>query len=505
MYNFTVKRMDAGLKSKKLWRFWICTCIASPILLSCQSRVNLVEKLEGSNSSQFFVCPIYPRISSDGLIDPQTVEIHIDGSGSMGGYTQEGNSQYNQMLRAIEKIASTNYDSVKYFRAGLDQKNGETSKEITRNTFRKAQELSFYDGRSELPAVTSSLNSAVLPNSDSRVEGFDLNQRLLILITDLGTDDGDIIGLSESIKKLFQLPGISSSNNESDINHVNKTAVAIIGIKSDFHGYLQSPNQKIYPFPSQIYTTDLARKRPVYMIVTGHYDYVTSYLANLEKTLESDSPQLLENLESTTFYPGQISALNFTELDISLKQKNSVDLDLYALENKDLVVDFENSSNYKVIQIHQSQSQNEWSLYYEIPSLTINNQTTSTLLKLISPKFLEFSQKTTVYNVDQDSFEEINNPILSIDPSRFELVDGNNIELSLKGDVDNLQSNEIYLNHLYLKGYEYQNQDWWNDWDFDATDIISTTPGLKRFLTTLATVSMDLTESGELCHAIQKR
>lgn len=497
-------------------------------LWSCTEPQVFEEISEGESvataGAQAIFCPQYPPpFALDLPRNPKTLEIHVDASGSMGGYTHNPRSQYNRTLELLEQITTSYQDvSPSYFRAGFDESSGQGSQEISRSKFRKAQKIEFYDGTTDpktFPGVTSNLKSAILPNPSDRSEGFDLDQRLLVLVTDLSPDDGDTVALTEGFKQILTGSTHVVAGNDGRTENERHMAVALIGLRSEFKGYLQSPKVELYPFPSKDYSTEDLKPeqyRPFYIIVAGHVQYVQDFLSKLVLQSPSNGDSSSFSLTNTTiFYPSLLSPLNVRNAQFK-KSSGFAEWDQYALSDNNVFVEFLDPSLYKRLGVPSDQDE-LLAFSYSLPLGSSVESTIDLSTQWITPKTLRVKQDTEVYSSSLRNFTLSEN-LFEIEPTVLEFLEGQSATLSVSLEPKLLPSRSIHISKIYLETVEYQEPEWWNNWDFDQVlqsqslqadtiseeNILATTPGLRRFSRNLADFTVSIMRSGALCHAFQR-
>ncbi len=199
------------------------------------------------------------------LTNPLTINLNIDGSGSMLGYVNEENSSYIQALKLLDSTLALSSrrspSTVKYYRSGDYQ---HQAKELTRSEFRKAEKADFYNGTNPiLPAVSSDLGSLITKPKNS--------DRLTVIVTDLEQNDGDVNLIANKIKENYF--------NSKDKNY----AVGIWAVKSEFNGtvYSASDANKKYNYNTKGKTSK--QYRPFYILFLGDYKDIANYFDKLEK------------------------------------------------------------------------------------------------------------------------------------------------------------------------------------------------------------------------------
>jgi hypothetical protein len=221
---------------------------------------------------EIFTCDLPTQSnSSQTELSNIKVAIHIDGSGSMLGYVSNPNSSYIETLKLVDNTFSLTSD-VEYYRFGVKSK-------LNRSQFQKAQKPEFYNGKTlEFPGVSSDLAGQI--NSQKTLA------QLLVLVTDLEQNDGDVTRVSQAIQKNY----LNSNSSEN--------AVAIVGIKSEFDGKIFNPSN---PNIFSVYTQPNIRRRPFYLILMGSSSAISTYLAKLQQ----NSRDIINSNQIAIFSPQQ--------------------------------------------------------------------------------------------------------------------------------------------------------------------------------------------------------
>jgi len=178
--------------------------------------------------------------------DHINMDVYIDATTSMEGFAVNASSQYSQFLDQVEAsgLYAWKNANIKYFKFGTK------IKPIDRTEFLSAKNTQqFYR---EKGIFEDTYIDSVVKNTDPG--------RLSVLITDLFQTDGDVNTMVDKIKqKCF----------------ANNVAVGIIGIKTNFDGWVYDvPGIK----PYKLKTTD----RPFYAVVFGNNNNLSAFFEALE-------------------------------------------------------------------------------------------------------------------------------------------------------------------------------------------------------------------------------
>jgi hypothetical protein len=209
------------------------------------------------------------------------ISLHVDGSGSMLGYVDSPRSRYVRTLNLLNTVLSGDGNrqqkpQLKYFRSGNQQ-----NQSINYQQYREAEKPKFYTGKDpKFPPVSSQLNAILTPIENS--------DRLLVIVTDLEQNDGDIINLVNTLEKNYLNP------------KTPQYVVGVLGVKSEFKGTIFSTTPKVYP--NKTYSTEgksLKEYRPLYVVFVGPYEDVKYYY---QRMLSKDQ-ELIESSEFVIFSP----------------------------------------------------------------------------------------------------------------------------------------------------------------------------------------------------------
>ena len=173
--------------------------------------------------------------------DATSLELAIDGSGSMLGFTAAGApaSKWQTLIRAVTLSAASTNVGVETFRVGSG-----TIKPLS--SWQEATTPCFYQGCDAYRPVSSSLDTVwQRPGLTKARGGAPAKVPLRLLITDLEANDGDITKLTAVIKQ-----------------HVEEGAViGVMALKLPFNGSVFNSNAQVI-FKGKT-------ERPMYLLATG--------------------------------------------------------------------------------------------------------------------------------------------------------------------------------------------------------------------------------------------
>jgi hypothetical protein len=414
---------------------------------------------------EIFTCDL-PTNNSQTESSKSEVAIHIDGSGSMLGYVSNSNSSYIETLKLLDSTFSLTSD-VEYYRFGVKNK-------LSRSQFQKAQKPEFYNGTTpEFPGVSSDLAGQI--NSQKNPA------QLLVLITDLEQNDGDITTVSQAIQKKY----LNSNNPEN--------AVTIIGIRSEFDGKVYNPANPndffVYPRPN-------TKNRPFYLVLMGSSSAISSYLDKLQQ----NGRDIIDQNQIAIFSPQQpvqnSAYLNSSPNDLPKEVKivKTLNNGKVALQSSDRV---------QLLKIPKK-APTDLNLKYQVDLATINHAVP------IAAKLINTKITSEVF--DRKEFKN------STDSSPMQLkeweISGNKLKFinQIKPEAFSQPGVYKYTIDVVAQGLE-QPISQWENWNWNARqdrkDDGSKTRGLSGFLLGLNSISDDLMSKNppiiaRFCYGIQK-
>lgn len=435
---------------------------------------------EGTSANDNYAnlyCKLDSNTQQSELTNPLTIDIYIDGSGSMLGYVNPENSSYIQTLKLLDNTlglsGSRSQSTIKYYRSG-DEKH--KTKELTRSEFRKANKADFYNGKnSNFPAVSSDLGSLITKPQNS--------DRLTVIVTDLEQNDGDVNLIANKIKENYF--------NNKDKNY----AVGIWGIKSEFQGTIYSAsnaNSKFY-YDTTGKTTN--QYRPFYILFLGNYQDIANYFNKLEK----EQGNLSDRSNFLIFSPHQLVT------DVSyLNKPTNLPSDLATpnlLHNGKVSVE-KNNQPIELLEI-PNKNTDALEIKYQLPLNQINH----TLA--VEPKDLKVT-------IDASSFDQFNKKEFKQAPVATKAlnfsdwqINNNQLEFVTTINPNELPESNIYYFKVDVTAQDLQKPDWWSSWNLDSGNNGAKTSNLSGFMTSLKNITLNSMDQstltiGRLCYAIQK-
>ena len=450
------------------------------LLLMSSGCVSIARGVtEGMPPSDDYIslhCKLDEKKEPAKLTAPLNIDIHIDGSGSMLGYTNTENSSYIQTLRLLDNVLGLNGNrsqtQVKYYRSG-DLKH--QAKELSRSEFRKASKAEFYTGTNpSFPAVSSDLASIISKPKKS--------DRLTVIVTDLDQNDGDVSLIAQKIK--------ASYFNQRDRDY----AVGIMGIKSEFNGTVYSASDANKKFQ---YNTDgkkSSQYRPFFVLFLGHYQDIAGYFDNLQKEQNFD-----ERSKFLIFSPEHLLA------DVSyLSSPTNLSSDLAApntLHNGDVAVE-KNNQPIELLEI-KAKNADRLEAEYQVP-IRQNKHTLS-----IEPNDLKTEINVTAF--DKFSKQEFKSVPSAKKALKFDNWQLNNNKLEFTSIINpvNFVESNIYYFKVDAIAEDLQKPDWWKEWSLNSGNDGSKTSNLYEFMNSLKNITLNsMDESslivGRFCYAVQK-
>ncbi|GGA57865.1 hypothetical protein [Okeania sp. KiyG1] len=413
------------------------------------------------------------------------ISLNIDGSESMPGYLANGGSRYVKTIELLERtfFISNSPDLVKYYRVG-----GPEKQNIDRSKFLEAKTEIFY----REDRVTSNLAGTIIPQREGK--------ELLVLISDLYQNQGDVTALNQKIRE----------------HYLNKEgyAAAILAIRSEFNGtvYVVGSNREDFNF---LYNTEgkaIEEFRPFYVVFLGPYEHILYYFNKLKR----DGGELMKNSEFTIFSPSNI--VNDLSVIGELTNPDKAIPGLrrpFSLNNGKVAIELPTSQPIELLEINRN-FQEEIAINYKV-SLPILNQYTlppsanSIQAKISESKFFDESTKELISPSKESTISTKLSKSMQFSDWK---PDEKNRELSFKTTIkpSELPQPNIYFFQVDLIANGLGEQDWWQNWNCEdraCENDGSKTHNLEHFLLGLKSITTDLMENNpikfaRLCYAIQK-
>ncbi|NER05882.1 MAG: hypothetical protein F6K17_26470 [Okeania sp. SIO3C4] len=412
------------------------------------------------------------------------ISLNIDGSESMPGYLANGASRYVKTIELLERtfFIPNSPDLVKYYRVG-----GPEKQNIDVSKFLEAKTERFY----REDRVTSNLAGAIIPQREGK--------ELLVLISDLYQNQGDVTALNQKIRE----------------HYLNKEgyAAAILAIRSEFNGtvYVVGSNREDFEFPYDTEGKPIDEFRPFYVMFLGPYEQILYYFNKMKK----NGRELIKNSEFTIFSPSNI--VNDLSVIGELKNPDKPIPGLkrpFSLNNGKVAIELPKSQAIELLEINRN-AQEEIPIEYKVRLPILNKYTLppsadSIQAKISESKFFDESTKELISPSKQST---ISTKLLnSIQFSSWEV--GNDRELSFTTTIkpNELPQATVYFFQVDVLANGLGEQDWWQKWNCENRDCEndgSKTHNLEHFLLGLKSITTDLMENNpiklaRLCYAIQK-
>ncbi|MDE5078971.1 MAG: hypothetical protein O4751_12110, partial [Trichodesmium sp. St2_bin6] len=371
-------------------------------------------------------------------------------------------------------------DLVEYYRVG-----GPEKQKISRSKFLEAiKEGFYYEDR-----VTSNLTGAIVPQKEGK--------ELLVLITDLYQNQGDVTAVNKKIRQ----------------HYLNKEgyAAGILAIRSEFNGkvYVVGSNRDNFNFPYNTEGKPIENFRPFYVIFLGPYKHILYYF----KKLKRDGGELIKNSEFTIFSPSNI--INDLSVMGELKNPGKPIPGLkrpFSLNNGKVAIEFPKRKEFELLEIIPNFSK-EIPIEYKVNLPILNEYTLPPSANSIKAQISEskyFDESTTEFISSEAIMAK--KLLNSMQFSNWEV--GKNRELSYTNTIkpNELPQANIYLFKVDVVANGLGEQDWWQNWnceDRDCENDGSKTHNLEHFLQGLKSLTNDLMENNpivlaRLCYGIQK-
>ena len=466
------------IKSLGIVRILLVTSVISFSLVACIPRPTVVfTDQKSDNPEKYIPCDVPSQKDAKTRSQSLDIAINVDGSSSMFGYVNQANSRYIQTLDILDRIFS-NQGNVEYYRIGTkpqgDQKG--IQKLGNRQQFRKAQFPEFYTGLNpSFPAVTSSLDKGITAPQK--------NNKLLVLVTDLEQNEGDVTNLKNQIEKFY-------------FQDKNKNyAIGVLGIQSEFSG-------KVTPVARGYKTFNHDGKRPFYVIFVAPYSDILYYYNQIKKSSIGEH-------EFSIFYPSAIP-----EEASHLDGKGSIPKGLSnqpSLTGNGIAVEVA-SPPYNLIELDKRKTEE----FKQSPTVLPFSLLEHTLTPATDTLELRYSIKA--YDPVQKKFVErpdLANLKQGIEFNNWQLKDNpNQLQFDTTIRPQAFSQPGIYLISTDVVATELQDAAWWSQWDWGSrknnTDG-GKTYGLVNFMDNLKRTTMNLMNNepagnviGRFCYGVQK-
>lgn len=520
-------------------RFWHPVLLILPLTLLTTS-CGLLTAIFSPKPTEELQCQL-PSVGdvNTNKSDKLEISVNVDGSGSMIGYVNVNNSNYIQVLEAIESVIdSSSNTQVEYKRIGHQV--------INRSDFvRDAKSPMFYDGSNpeKYPKVSSPIQDAIEPPSDNI-------DKMTVIITDLEGDDGDLI--SQRLREFYFNQQLRDQGY----------TVGVWAIRSQFQGAVYDSNTGKTKFS---YDTETEGKnqedyRPFYVLFIGKYAEIAHYfdqIKQLHSQLINDSQMLIFPASNIVKQAINLGTLKTLEETVKLPDNGQLDR-LVGLEDENVIVRTENDDvPYELFEINH-QEEKTIALNYQIPFPLLTEKDKGGIyalgvdksdLRLKTRVFTSSKNQantnnikkaqTQVENENSETENQPENEPLNQDNSEINLNvkqfftessnvtlqngltienlaltnNNQNLAFTTNINIDNLPSSQIHLFEVDLILDNMKDLDWWQGWDSKNANNQdgSKTHNISLFMNKLEQLSLDSIRDennnaviGRLCFAIYK-
>jgi hypothetical protein len=406
-----------------------------------------------------------PQISGDTIklaknTDTIDLSIHIDGTVSMLGYVQAGNSKYKQFLDSLDSVASSRWSKQppKYYRFGT------ANNSIDRNTYRQAQLPSFYQGGAGYES--SQIEKIVSKPSETGVS---------IIITDLYQKDADVQLVQSQLTQQYLNQGY---------------AIGVLGLKSEFNGTIYDVGPSNQQFT---YTTDgksEAKFHPFYVLILGSQGNVSQFY---ERLTENG----LETHQFSIFFPHSMSSVATVNVAESFETPRELKI-VKALNDGKSVVRVKDN---EPIQLLMATEKKDGPITFQ-PNIKLSTFPHSLPIDASS---IDIVSSITQYKNKKSGFQPAETQAIQV--SKIDIQESS---LNLTGEIDtNSLDKGLYQVSVDLFAKDFQDPDWWSAWNAGSggTDGAKTN-NLQPFLRVLKGNTADMmsnrdTPIARLCYGIQ--
>ncbi len=247
-------------------------CILLGLLLTSCTRTRNRSR---SNQLDCVNKPEIAEVTSSNPFENVSIDIGIDGSGSMVGFVSRSGTLYTQAIDSLSTLIGNRNIATRYWRIGSSLETDTTQAQaITTAQFLEAKFPQFYDCKvtgSDYPCVSSTLHQIyeldgsadsnedpVAQTEDAAIdEVVDSEKVVKILITDLEPNQSAIAELSSRVSQELQ--------KNQDYKAV------LVGVRSEFNGNVFSAEtgQVVIGDYSTNDTNVTESGRPFYLVMTG--------------------------------------------------------------------------------------------------------------------------------------------------------------------------------------------------------------------------------------------
>lgn len=469
-----------NLKKSHVWTVLVLLLTLVGVTTACGLLPTIYT--DNPDDGRHISCDVPPAAGQSLSLDAINISLNIDGSESMPGYLANGRGRYIETIKLLDRTFSLDTSglnsSVEYYRIG-----GFNKEKIGRSVFLEAIEPGFYYDRRR---VTSELAAAITPPKEGK--------ELLVLITDLYQNEGDVTKLNKKIA-------------ENYLNQNRKGyAAGILAIRSEFEGrvFVVGSRGNDYNFSYDTEGKPPEKFRPFYVIFLGPYQHILHYFEKLKR----DGGESIANSEFTIFSPNNI----VSELSVIGEPKDS-DKPIpglsrpSSLNNGRVAIELPRKQPIELLEITDS-SQEEIPINYQVNLPTLNEYT-------LPPSRDSIQAQISESEFFDDSTKEFRSSSLpnSMEFSNWK-VDGNN-ELSFTTTIKpgELPQPNVYFFQVDVVANGLGEQDWWQEWNWnegiDGREDGWKTHNLDNFLLGLKSITTDLMADNPLqiarfCYAVQK-
>lgn len=223
------------------------------VMVSCSPKNAAIGTREGETKAgkQSLPCQLATTIEQKNSNNNNNVSkaVFVDASGSMGGYVNITDSNYQRAIKVLDSIFDP--QQTKYF--SFDS----TAKPINRDTFfGEAQQSSFYQGK-------DSKIDVALDSKQGR------SSNLVVVITDLEQDKADVNRIVQKLATYIQKPN---------------SAIGLIGIESNFNGNVYNIDNSYFSY---------GKERPFYLLAIGNEVEVANLIGKLKTKFDRSAQSLM--------------------------------------------------------------------------------------------------------------------------------------------------------------------------------------------------------------------
>jgi len=415
------------------------------------------------------------------------VEIYVDGTLSMQGFTQYHNGNYVKTIEELREIFTLTdpitlggetgrfSQSPLYFRLG-ETASGETTQKIDESRYREAQFADFYDSTLKVTKLEAAISTP------------DAVERLTVIVTDLYQAEDNIKVVTEKLKGLL--------SQSSDM------AISLVGIRSKFQGKVYTEKLR----DSQFF--EYQGFRPFYVLFIGRLDEVHFYTNTLLKRLSAKDDDIRAVIfSSSRFYQEPIVLTRQYQEDLI----ETLDTDTRRWINSPTsgMSDGKTNVAFEGEQIQPLVFSKTNDISFSLPG-SISLKPLSQVLQLSG---IETNVQISSSKSRPDPFGK-NSSVSNMFSLTKAILEDNRLKFEVQFNLSNAAESSIYFVEAGIIPSATDGlmvQPWWSEWNTSDSEQDGTkTHNLENFTSqlrelTIARIRQNPPTIGKLCYVVQER